>query len=74
MLKVSPKTKITKKWCDDSGIYSLMLNPSKEDLLDSVLAQRFYEGEGRYEAEILEHVKVHAKKTRKQWEEELVDS
>jgi ubiquitin-protein ligase/uncharacterized protein YegL len=55
------------------GIYSLMLNPSKEDPLDSVLAQRFYEGEGRYEAEILEHVKVYAKKTRKQWEEELVE-
>jgi len=54
------------------GLYSLMLNPSQDDPLDSVLAQRFYEGEGRYEADILEHVKAHAsKRNRKRWFETI---
>lgn len=48
-----------------------MLNPSKEDPLDSVLAQRFYAGEGRYEADILEHVKQHAKLTRNMWKKKI---
>lgn len=54
------------------GIYSLMLNPSAEDPLNSVLAQQFYGADGQYEASIMQHVKEFAKKSRAAYRKELL--
>lgn len=62
-----------KNWTPDTGImtvlqcvYGLLLTPDTTDPLDSTLALAFYDNSGKYEADILTHVKTHASKTRKQ--------
>ena len=53
-------------------IYGLLLNPDIEDPLDNNLAMSYYESDGQYEASIMEHVKIYAAKTRKEWHDELI--
>jgi ubiquitin-protein ligase/uncharacterized protein YegL len=62
-----------KNWTPDTGImtvlqcvYGLLLTPDTTDPLDSTLALAFYDDSGKYEADILMHVKAHANKTRQQ--------
>jgi len=52
-------------------IYGLLLNPDVSDPLDTNLALSFYEANGIYESDIMEHVKKFASKTREQWKNEL---
>ena len=65
---------LDRNWTADTGllrvfecVYGLLLSPDTADPLDSTLALSFYEGDGRYEAEIIAHTKLHAMQwTRKQ--------
>jgi ubiquitin-protein ligase len=70
--KVCPSI-FDKNWTPDTGImtvlqcvYGLLLTPDTTDPLDSTLALAFYDDSGKYEADILMHVKAHANKTRQQ--------
>lgn len=53
------------------ALYSLLLSPSREDPLDSTLALDFYHADGRYEADIMNAVKMHASKSRAAFCKEL---
>ena len=52
-------------------VYGLLLNPDVSDPLDSNLALLYYKADGQYEANIIEHIKFNANKSRKQWLTEL---
>lgn len=48
-------------------VYGLLLNPDVSDPLDTNLAMQFYDGNGQYEATIMEEVKASATRTRGEW-------
>jgi len=54
------------------SVYGLLLAPDVTDPLNTNLAFSYYEATGKYEGEIIEHVGIHAKKTRNEWKKELV--
>ncbi|CEL93368.1 unnamed protein product [Vitrella brassicaformis CCMP3155] len=53
------------------NVYGLLLNPDYVDPVDSTLAMAFYQGQGDYEARIVQHVRQHARRTRQQWKNTL---
>jgi len=53
------------------AVYSLLLNPCREDPLDSNLSLDYYGAEGGYEAAIMTDVGKYAKKSRAEWRKEF---